>query len=100
MGTCVGAYGLTLNPALRLHAETGRARTRRTRYTDTVNKQESINIATYLQLHMTGTPGYTYLPTYARKTNNLLSLHLLYLLMYHYGRADTDKKVLTRPTPT
>ena len=46
----------------------------------TVNKQESINIATYLQLHMAGTSRYTYLPTYARKTNT--SLHLLSYCTY------------------
>ena len=36
-------------------------------------KQETINIATYLQLHMAGTSRYTYLPTstrYARKTKS------------------------------
>ena len=75
----------------------------RTRYTDSdiahgVNEQESINIATYLQLHMAGTSRYTYLPSYLRaeKTNThtpctLVSAHLLYLLVYYY-----EKKVLTR----
>ena len=42
---------------------------------------------------MAGTPGYTYLSTYARKTNTP-TLHLLYLLMYYYGKG------LTLPIPT